>query len=391
MPVSGSRTGSRLAARALRACATALAVSAVAACATLGIGQGGGGNHLTEAERFALLKRSQLWSKTDVARMDIQKGPDVPGAFAVGQTVTCDYVKRKLTGRSPKFACAISPDDEVKVKYGADNGEVYGEVAATRLLWALGFGADAMYPVRVVCRGCPADLGGQPGANGSRVFAVAAIERKMPGRDLKMRDSEGWSWSELEFVDPSKGGASVAERDALKLLAAVLQHGDSKPQQQRLVCLDKPVKTDPADKNGQAKPARPELCERPFMLVSDLGVTFGQSNLFNRQEKGSVNLERWAKIPVWKSPDECVANLSKSFTGTLGNPVIAEEGRAFLASLVGQLTDAQLRDLFGVARVVNRTRAPDTENSPRATVDDWVNAFKQKRAAIANQRCAAAQ
>jgi hypothetical protein len=46
----------------------------------------------------------------------------------------------------------------VKVKYGAGNSEVYGAVVATRLLWALGFGADAQYPVIVVCRGCSRDL-----------------------------------------------------------------------------------------------------------------------------------------------------------------------------------------------------------------------------------------
>ena len=46
------------------------------------------------------------------------------------------------------------------MKYGGTNGEVYGEVLATRLLWVLGFGADAMYPVNVICRGCPRELGG---------------------------------------------------------------------------------------------------------------------------------------------------------------------------------------------------------------------------------------
>jgi len=33
------------------------------------------------------------------------------------------------------------------------------EVAATRLLWALGFPADGMYPVRVICRGTPSRAG----------------------------------------------------------------------------------------------------------------------------------------------------------------------------------------------------------------------------------------
>ena len=68
---------------------------------------------------------------------------------------------------------------EVKVKFGGNNGEVYGEVLATRLLWALGFGADRMYPVNVICRGCPAELLGIERPNGESRFDPAVIERKL--------------------------------------------------------------------------------------------------------------------------------------------------------------------------------------------------------------------
>ena len=90
-----------------------------------------------------------------------------------------------LNGNSPKFQCRVAParrggDDDVKVKFGINNGEVYGEVAASRLLWALGFGADRMYPVRVICRGCPEDVGGEALPDGSRVIDPAVVERPMP-------------------------------------------------------------------------------------------------------------------------------------------------------------------------------------------------------------------
>ena len=60
-----------------------------------------------------------------------------------------------------------------------DNGEVQGSVLASGLLWALGFGADRVYPARVVCRGCSAWIPGttrkpQPG---ELTFDPAAIER----------------------------------------------------------------------------------------------------------------------------------------------------------------------------------------------------------------------
>ena len=276
-------------------------------------------------------------------------GPRWPGGFAANADVRCDYVDKKMSGKSPKFTCALGPNDEVKVKYGRTNGEVYAEVAATRLLWALGFGADAMYPVRVTCRGCPRDLqeDGTATARGV-VFDPAAIERKMKGTELEWDDTVGWSWSELSIVDQAAAPTQRAQRDALALLAAVLQHTDSKSQQQRLVCLDASAKKNPTS------------CDRPFLMINDLGLTFGHANIFNRNTPGSANFEEWVDEPVWRKPETCEANLSGSMTGTLKNPVISEAGRKFLADLLVQLTDRQLKDLFEVARMPARARVAGT-------------------------------
>jgi len=81
-----------------------------------------------------------------------------------------------------------------------------------------------------------------------------------------------------------------------------------------------------------------------------------------------------------------VAELGRSFGGTLTNPRISEAGRAFLAGLLVQLSDAQLRDLFEAARVNLRPRGPG-EDSPPASIDEWVAAFKLKRAQIVDQHC----
>jgi len=334
------------------------------------------GTKLTSAERVALLRRAQVWQPTDIPAVDIKRGPDEPGAFSPNEVVVCDYIDRKLTGKSPKFECKLESGDEVKVKHGRENGEVYGEVAATRLLWALGFGADRMYPVRVICHGCPANVGGFPDPGG-RMFDVAAIERKMPGHDLDGRDIQGWKWIELDFPTPADHGAPKAHRDALKLLAALLQHTDNKAVQQRLICLD------------TVKKGSEAACEHPLMMVNDLGLTFGRANEFNENALGSVNFERWSKTPVWKDDKSCVAELRGSATGTLEYPVISEEGRAFLAGLLAQLTDAQLHDLFEVARFDRRSRAPHEEGKAPASIDEWIAAFKQKRDQIVDRHCPA--
>lgn len=316
------------------------------------------------AVRLDAIHRAHVWAPTDVGAMDIMAGPPGSGAFETNTTVTCDFVEKKMSGRSPKFACAITPDDEVKVKYGRDNGEVFAEVATSRLFWALGFGADRMYPVRVVCRGCPPTIVGSD---------IAAIERKMAGTEIVSDIESGWAWRELNLVDPLMGGASRAERDALTLLAVFVQHTDSKAVQQRLLCIS----------TGESDGAR---CAETFMMVNDVGRTFGHATWSNGNGTESTDLAAWALTPIWKDPVRCVANLRKSATGTLKNPVIREEGRRFLADLLVQLTDRQLHDLFDVARFTHRLAAPNLQ-TVTTTIAQWVEAFKQKRDEIVNHSC----
>jgi hypothetical protein len=193
----------------------------------------------TKSERRELVKRAQVWAPTDIASMDLRLGPQSREAFRPDEEVTCDYVYNEdLPGTSRKFNCAINKNDVVKVRYGEENGKVEGEVLGTRLLWALGFGADAVYPVKVRCRGCSADpwVNRQPVAS-EQYFEVAAIERKFPGEEIKADKDGGWSWKELRHVDEQLGGAPVAHLDAMRLLAVFIQHTDNKIINERFVCL----------------------------------------------------------------------------------------------------------------------------------------------------------
>ena len=319
--------------------------------------------------RLAALRLAQVWMPGDIASKDLKLGAQEANSFRPEAVVNCDYIEETQTG-TPKFDCAISPDDKIRVKYGEENGEIYSEVAASRLLWALGFGADRVYPVKVVCNGCPADpMKNHKKAEGTREFAAAVVERKFPGDDIELHKDSGWAWVELTFVDQTSGGAPLAQRDALKLLAAMIQHTDNKPQQQRIMCLDKVHGLSP-EKDG--------TCTHPFMMINDLGKTFGTSSMFNSDKKSAVNLEAWSATPMWKDKDACVAHLSKSLTGSLEHPKISEDGRKFLSGLLSQLSDEQLRDMFEVARFTKRDQG---------SVDDWVRVFKQKRDEIANARC----
>ena len=320
--------------------------------------------------RLEALRHSQVWMPGDIASKNLMVGPQDGNGFQPEAVVNCEYVEEKHVG-TPKFECAISPDDKIRVKYGEENGEIYSEVAASRLLWALGFGADRMYPVKVVCKGCPADpMKTQKKAEGSREFAAAVVERKLAGDNIELRKDSGWAWVELNFVDQTSGGAPLAHRDALKLLAAMIQHTDNKPQQQRLICLD--------EAHGMT-PQEDGSCRKPFMMINDLGKTFGRATLTNADKSSAVNFEAWSSTPMWKDTKGCVAQLSKSFSGSLEHPKISESGRQFLAEILSQLTDRQLQDMFEVARF--------TKRDPKVSIDDWVRVFKQKRDEITNASC----
>src|SRR5215471_10097321 len=140
---------------------------------------------VSKANRLSDISRARIWTATNIAAIDVRTGPGGKGTLAPFAHVTCDYVEKKMTGGSPKFTCALSERDEVKIKYGADNQEVYGEVAGSRLLWALGFGADRWYPISVTCRRCPADPAKDPRpADGDATFDIASLERPFDGRKI---------------------------------------------------------------------------------------------------------------------------------------------------------------------------------------------------------------
>ena len=220
---------------------------------------------LSVAERQALLQRAQVWQAINTSSLNLARGPVLPAAQRVGPAVTCtfSFPDKPLTGMTPKFQCDLKKDDEVKVKYGEKNGEVYAEVAASRLLWALGFKADTYQPTRVTCNGCPPDPFrtssddwrlGSPAETSTRVWDPAIIERDVPGDKIETPGYEGWAWPELEAASEKAGGATRAQIDAFKLLAVFIQHSDTKPDQQEIVCTAgrrrMPRATRPAARRG---------------------------------------------------------------------------------------------------------------------------------------------
>ncbi len=370
----------------------------------------------TPKDRLAAIQAATIYVPRAVGTADILQGPPQDPKqfqFHVEDKMTCDFASpgKDMGGKTPKFACKISkvestngqvqtltPDmdnEALKVKYGGDDNEVFAEVVSTRLMWALGFYADAWFPVHVVCNGCPENPEEGSGPAAVRTFETATVVRKYAGHKMyeEGKSEEGWSWKEFD----DSNGRPKAEKDALKLLASFMQHSDNKPPQQRLVCDG--VKLD------QSTNPFTTTCKASRMIVQDVGATWGGGGAFTTNDGAKMNLQNWRGKKLWKTvgapgTDEakcpvCQAILDKSWSATegLSDPLISEEGRRMLAGLMCQLTDEQIQNLFKAAKVATMPKYHNSDGSFKQGLDEatiekqWVDAFKAKREDMARGRC----
>jgi hypothetical protein len=345
-------------------------------------------------DRKNYIQRAEVWRPMDIPAANILAGPQNEIASPLNSLVECEYIepKEKLTGRWPKFLCKTNKGHVIRVKYGPENKEIYAEAAASRLFWALGFFADEVYPVQVRCRKCPENpFKPEDGKRATFIFKDAIVERNFPGETLEEKEDQGWTWKELEGVQGEVGGATRTHLDALRLLAVFVQHSDAKPDNQRLACFKQDIKSD-----SEGKP----YCAKPILMIQDLGATFGSG--IEVMNISRMDVKAWGEKPVWNTAVEarnrqkngtafCIGTITSSHLAGeegLTDPIITEEGRKFLAGLLSQLSDRQIRDLFKVARVEQLDETIEEGGVARkVTIEDWVAAFKKRRAEIQERTC----
>jgi hypothetical protein len=380
-------------------------------------------------QRLRYLANARIWSDPGVVSPEmVQHGrplkqqSEVLEAALGGKPLTCGFSKpgRALGGATPKFACVTPDGATIRIKYsdGSRDGnrEIFSAVAAAKLMWVLGFASDPIYPITLDCRDCPADpmSGTGPRARRSYLATFQPEVSRLPmvtGNDA----DQGWSWGEVDegIANLPEGAQRTRQRthfDALTLLAVFIQHGDRKPEQQRLECrgaLDLRA-GDARPLRGDDSPTvffeRPDgsACSEPVLAVQDIGATFGGAGRTSKSS-AKMNLKAWTSRPVFKpvkpsSPGdvpECRGNLTVSMTAGesgRGDPRIGEAGRAFLQERLLLLTDAHVRALMATARVERLSephawRDPSTGTSYRGS-EAWVAAFKDKVRQITQRRCA---
>ena len=205
-------------------------------------------------QRLRYLATAQIWEDPGeltpaalLAGPPLEDGSGLEGALD-GRPFPCTFAEpgKTMGGNTPKFLCTTTTGKTIRLKYtdGSKDGnrEVFAAVAASRLLWALGFKSDPIYPISIDCRDCPKDPMSGKGPKAQRsylaIYQPQFTELVMVDRS---EQNQGWRWAELDRAIDSLPVGEVRSRqrqhfDALMLAGVILQHGDRKPEQQRLAC-----------------------------------------------------------------------------------------------------------------------------------------------------------
>ena len=261
-----------------------------------------------------IAKRNLFWGMGSAAR-----APRAPFTF----------VDEDTSGNRPKLTVTDAAGVRWTVKLAPPDpllNEVHAEIAATRLLWALGYLVDENYYVPSGRIQGVKDLKRATdviGPDGS--FKVARFER----RDPKLERVGEWDIENNEF----KGSKELSGFLAAMLL---INSWDVKP-------LNTVVLRTTGDVRDE------------YYIFSDLGSTFGSM-------KGSNNQSRWnlEQYRDTKYVTGVVKGTQLQFQfPLLGSDLVAipiDHARWF-SGLVSQLTDAQLRQAFEAAGATPQERA----------------------------------
>ena len=377
------------------------------------------GIRTTPQSRATYLARATIWQDPGaLSPTDVLEGPSggLPYTFEQvnsDEGIGCTFTQagKTLSGNSPKFLCRTADGHDLRLKYWdpqarTGNREVFATVAASRTMWALGFKAIPTLPITVRCDGCPENPMKGTGARRTRRY-IALLQPRWPTPILSSDDiDQGWSWRELDTAIRSLPSGPERSRqrtyfDALTLLGVFMEHGDRKPEQQRLYC-GAAINTTAGMLRASAGDAPPMLFERPdtsacptsAVMIVDVGATFGGAGRESRPTTAKMNLEAWQRRPVFRNArdGECRGDLTVSFTASRDgepDPIISEEGRRFLIDQLHRLTPDHVRAIFTAARVDQLGDPQRTNRSMPgvSAIDAWVAVFQDKVRQIEARRC----
>ena len=260
--------------------------------------------------------------------------------------------------------------------------EVFTAVATTRIMWALGFPADHVYPAGgASCIGCTDDPFGRKLADNKAslqeapaVFKIVNAERDLPWDQINPEDDETWSWTDAAkfYSDGEWTHQQKVEFDAYRLALGLIHYYNALPQQNRLVCAE----WEPAAA-GHGK-----VCGKPVIYVHDLGSTFGKKRsgfeLVGTNPRGSF--EAYEPQTVFLNPGNCELRAT-----LLGEKQVLKEAQDLMIQRLARLDRETVKSIFRLSRFnmmdqkqVRRLRAAGSRNVDEAALDEWTNAFLKR-------------
>ena len=247
-----------------------------------------------------------LWRKpADISSRDLYLGPG--GAAMQPDLRQLTFIKEEKGGYSRKFRVRDASGQEWVAKIGK---EAQSETAAIRLLWALGYATEVNYLVPRVT------IPGKGTFNNVRFEARPSSWERL----------EEWKWKKNPFV-------GSAELQGLKIMMALMNNWDMKDSNNQIVYIED------GKKDLQ-------------YIISDLGATFGHASttpLFWRITRSRNNPTKYAKTKFLETVkgDRVKLHYGGKNKGLFKN--ITVQDAEWLAALLAQLNDSQIRDAFRAA------------------------------------------
>lgn len=242
-----------------------------------------------------------IWEQVDIPSRDLYRGPTSDGIAPALDRVT--FLGRQPGGTSPKYRIRDANDREWVVKISEES---QAEVAAVRLVWALGFRTEID---QIVPRISIQKIGN---------FKNARFE----ARPESIKRGDRWSWAN----NPYEG---TREFDGLKIMMAFINNWDLKDENNLIVT-----------EGGKS-----------YMMVSDLGSSFGKlaDKPQSRSGRSRNEPKDFANANFVKEVKDGIVVLD--YRGMADNVMtgIKLEHARWVADMLLQLTDRQIADAFRAA------------------------------------------
>lgn len=254
-----------------------------------------------KAKSEALTGTPVVWEAVDISTRDLYWGPG--GQENSPVLKGAKFIGRDIGGNNLKYEIEDGAKHRWIVKVARESQP---EVAANRLLWAIGYPTEIDYVI--------------PKINIAKVGSYSNVRFEL--RPDGVKRGERWSWMDNPFKDSR-------ELRGLKIMMALINNWDLKDQNTVTVARDGKL----------------------YYVVSDLGASFGKlaDKPMSRSGRSVNDPDDYAKASFIKGTSNGILQLDyRGINENVIQDIKVEDGR-WLADLLLQLSDKQISDAFRAA------------------------------------------